>query len=161
MKLPEIVAGVENLTQKFLEHRGFPQCIRAIDGTHIPIRRPNQNYADHSNRKGFTFINAQAHCDYLCCFLDVLMKWPGSVHDSRIFLQSNLNQKLRNKFVPSCERQIVEGEVKVPICILEERVHPFLPFLMKEYPKGGKNERKQYFGYRLSWVFFHVLVWVI
>ena len=64
MKLPVAVAEVENLTQKFLEHHGFPQCIGAIDGTHIPIRQPNQNYADYINRKGFSFINAQALCDY-------------------------------------------------------------------------------------------------
>ena len=37
MKLPETVADVENLTQKFLEHHGFQQCIGAIDGTHIFI----------------------------------------------------------------------------------------------------------------------------
>ena len=94
MKLPETVAEVENLTQRFLEHHGFPQCIGAIDGTHIAIRQPNQNYADCINRKGFTSVNVRALCDYRYCFLDVVMRWPGSVHDSRIFLQSNLNQKL-------------------------------------------------------------------
>ena len=113
MKLPETVAEVENLTQRFLEHHGFPQCIGAIDGTHIAIRQPNQNYADCINRKGFTSVNVRALCDYRYCFLDVVMRWPGSVHDSRIFLQSNLNQKLWNKFVPSCEKQIVKGEMKV------------------------------------------------
>ena len=150
MKLPETVAEVENLTQRFLEHHGFPQCIGAIDGTHIAIRQPNQNYADCINRKGFTSVNVRALCDYRYCFLDVVMRWPGSVHDSRIFLQSNLNQKLWNKFVPSCEKQIVKGEMKVPICILGDPAYPLLPFLMKEYPKGGKDEREQYFGYRLS-----------
>ena len=98
MKRPETVAEKENLTQKFLEHHGFSQCIGAIDGSHIPIRQPNQNYADYINRKGFTSINVQALCDYRYCFLDVVVKWPGSVHDSRIFLQSNLNQKLRKNF---------------------------------------------------------------
>ena len=79
-----------------------------------------------------------------------MVKWQGSFHDSRKFLQSNLNQKSRNKFVPSCEKQIVEGEMKVPICILGDPAYPLLPFLVKEYPKGGKDEREQYFGYRLS-----------
>ena len=147
MKLPETVAEVENLTQRFLEHHGFPQCIGAIDGTHIAIRQPNQNYADCINRKGFTSVNVRALCDYRYCFLDVVMRWPGSVHGSRIFLQSNLNQKLWNKFVPSCEKQIVKGEMKVPICILGDPAYPLLPFLMKEYPKDGKDEREQYFGY--------------
>ena len=142
MKLPETVAEVKNLTQKFLEHHGFPQCIGAIDGTHIPIRQPNQNYADYVNKKGFTSINVQALCNYRYCFLNVVVKRPGSVHDSRIFLQSNLNQKLRDKFVPSCEKQIVEGEMKVPICILGDPAYLLLLFLMKEYPKGEKDERR-------------------
>ena len=94
MKLPETVAELENLIQNFLEHHRFPQCIGAIDGTHIPIRQPNQNYADYINRKGFTSINVQALCDCHYCFLDVVVQWPGKVHESTIFLQSNLNQKL-------------------------------------------------------------------
>ena len=40
--------------------------------------------------------------------------------------------------------------MKVPICILGDPAYPLLPFLMKEYPKDGKDEREQYFGYRLS-----------
>ena len=80
-KLPETVAEVEILSQRFLEHHGFPQCIGAIDGTLIPICQPNQNYADCINRKGFTSVNVRALCDYRYCFLDVVMRWPGSVHD--------------------------------------------------------------------------------
>ena len=64
IKLPETVVEVENLTQNFLEHDGFPQCIGAIDGTRIPICQPNQNYADYINRKRFTSINVQALYDY-------------------------------------------------------------------------------------------------
>ena len=94
IKLSETVVEVENLTQIFLEHDGFPQCIGAIDGTRIPICQPNQNYTDYINRKEFTSINVQALYDYRYCFLNVVVKWPGSVHHSRIFLQSNLNQKL-------------------------------------------------------------------
>ena len=56
---------------------------------------------------------------------------------------------MRNKFVPSCEKQIVEGRMKVPICILGDPSYSLFPFLMKLYSKGGKDERKQDFGYRL------------
>ena len=64
--------------------------------------------------------------------------------------ESNLKQKLRNKFVPSCIEQIVEDEMKVPICILGDSGYPLPPFLLKKYPKGAKDEREQYFGYRFS-----------
>ena len=149
-KFPETVAEVENLNPKFLKHHRFPQCIWAIDGTQIPIRQPNQNYSDYIKRKGFTSISVQTLCDYRYCFLFLVVKWPGRVYDSIIFFQSNLNQKLQNKLVPSCEKQIVKGEMKASIFILGDQAYRFLPFLMKEYPKGEKDEREQYFGNRLS-----------
>ena len=40
--------------------------------------------------------------------------------------------------------------MKVPICILGDPVYPLIPFFMKEYRKGGKDEREEHFGYRLS-----------
>jgi len=32
--------------------KGFSQAVGAIDGTHIPIIRPEQNPADYYNQKG-------------------------------------------------------------------------------------------------------------
>ena len=36
----------------FLEKHGFRECIGAIDGTHIPIKRPSDNSCAYINRKG-------------------------------------------------------------------------------------------------------------
>ena len=82
MKLPQTVAEMENLTQTLLEHHRFPQCIRALDGTHIPIHKLNQNYADNISRRGFTSLNIEVLGDYRYCFSDVMVKWQGIVHNS-------------------------------------------------------------------------------
>ena len=70
------------------------------------------------------------------CFSDVAVKWPGSVHDSRIFLRSTVNNMLRNKVISKCEKVIVDDKISVPVCILGDFAYPLLLFIMKEYPTG-------------------------
>ena len=150
IKLPSTVQEVEELVSGYKKCHGFPQCIGAIDGTHINIQQPNENYTDYINRKGKYSINVQALCDYKYCFTDVVVKWPGSVHDARIFANSNLNRSLRDNIIPSCPKVIVEGEAAVPICILGDPAYPLLPYVMKEFPAGGSTVSEQFFGYRMS-----------
>ena len=92
----------------------------------------------------------QAVCDYRYCFTDVVVNWPGSVHDARIFANSAINKRLREEEIPRGMKVIVEDEDPVPICILGDPAYPLLPFLMKEFPGGGNTAAEQLFGYRLS-----------
>ncbi|CAB4032882.1 nuclease HARBI1, partial [Paramuricea clavata] len=150
IKLPETEDAVKFLVTEFYKIHGFPQCLGAADGTHVPIKRPQENSTDFINRKGRHSINVQACADYKYCFLDVVIKWPGSVHDARRFANLSLNQKLRDGTISSCPRVVVENEDPVPICILGDPAYPLLPFLMKELAEGGKDAQEQFFGYRLS-----------
>ena len=55
------------------------------------------------------------------------MKWPGSVHEARIFF-------------------IVENEPSVPIRLLGDPAYSLLPFIMKEFASGGRTPEEQFFG---------------
>ena len=81
--------------------------------------------------------------------MDVVVKWPGSVHDARMFANSTLNQMLRNEVIPSCKRHILDGEDPIPIFLLGDPAYPLMPYIMKEYAAGGPTPREQYFGYKL------------
>ena len=74
----------------------FPQCIGAADGTHISIKQLLHNATDFINQKSRYSINVQACSRYDCQFMDVVMKWPGNVHDARVFTNSSLNSNLKN-----------------------------------------------------------------
>lgn len=109
------------MVANFDSRYNFPQCLGAIGGTHIEIKRPNENSQDYMNRKQNFLINVQAACDYRFCFFDVVVKWPESVHDARIFANSNISKCLRDGRIPPCPAQLTPNSMPVPVYLLGPR----------------------------------------
>ena len=118
MKVPKSPEKVEHSTSLFLETHGIPQCLGAIDGTYIEIKEPRHHYTDYINRKGYTSISVQTTCDYNYCFMVVAVKWPGSVHDTRISPNSSLNKMLKDGTVSPCAKRIVPNRDPVPVFLV-------------------------------------------
>uniref|UniRef100_A0A8C9XBY9 Harbinger transposase derived 2 n=1 Tax=Sander lucioperca TaxID=283035 RepID=A0A8C9XBY9_SANLU len=73
---------------------GFPRVIGAIDCIHVAISTAlGEHEADYVNRKSFHSLNVQMTCDHECMITSLDSKWPGSVHNSRIFHESMLCQR--------------------------------------------------------------------
>lgn len=74
IKLPTTETSVKEKVTKFYQVFSVPQCLGAIDGTHIEIKQPLLNSSDYINRKSRFTLDVQALCDYHCCFMDVVIK---------------------------------------------------------------------------------------
>jgi hypothetical protein len=66
----------------------FKDCIGAIDGTHIEVTVPASEQPKYIGRHGYTSQNVMAVCDFDMRFTFVVTGWPGSVHDTRVFLDT-------------------------------------------------------------------------
>lgn len=77
--------------RKFYNEAEFPGVVGCIDCTHIPIKSPGgQNPEVYRNRKGWMSLNVQVVCGPGSEILNIVARWPGSTHDSRIFQNSGL-----------------------------------------------------------------------
>ncbi|XP_052806261.1 putative nuclease HARBI1 [Mya arenaria] len=95
--------SVEEFRQNAVQMQGiarFPKVIGAIDGTHINIASPNQHEEIYVNRKGKHSINVQVVFDGWYTIIDVVARWPGSVHDRRVLRESSLNNLFENGHMP-------------------------------------------------------------
>ncbi|XP_064637860.1 putative nuclease HARBI1 [Lineus longissimus] len=76
----------------FYELHGFPDVLGCIDGVHIPIQAPSVEEKEiYRCRKGFMSLNVQGIADAKLKFVNIVNRWPGSTHDSRIFNNSRIS----------------------------------------------------------------------
>lgn len=69
----------------------MPGVLSIVDGTHVTVSAlPNAIEHAYMNRKGFHSINVQIACDSKMLITNINARFPGSTHDSYIFLGSQL-----------------------------------------------------------------------
>lgn len=75
-----------------------------MDCTHIKIQSPGGENAEvFRNRKNWFSINTQVIGDANLKICDIVARWPGSVHDTTIFNDSNIRGRFEvNEFAPYC-----------------------------------------------------------
>lgn len=83
------------IKRQFYEIAGLPNIVGAIDCTHVRLKAPSVNDYAFVNRKNYHSINVQVICDAKLSLLNVVAKWPGGTHDSFIFQNSCVGERLQ------------------------------------------------------------------
>lgn len=86
IRFPQTSTEIRSTQVDFYNIARFPKVIGALDCTHVKIISPGGDYAEtFRNRKSWKSINVQAICNANLVITDLVARWPGSVHDERIF----------------------------------------------------------------------------
>ena len=145
---PSTVEEMDLAAEKFKTKFGIPQVIGCIDGTHIAIKKPKENPHDYFCYKMKHSLNCQATCDEKGIFTDVEVRWPGSVHDARVYANSSINKAFISKQLPRNLKEIIPGHALVPPVLLADPAYPLLPNVLKEYASNS-NPKEILFNNRL------------
>ncbi|XP_060882080.1 putative nuclease HARBI1 [Metopolophium dirhodum] len=103
INMPKTQNELQEVQIGFYRRCQFPKVIGAIDCTHIKIQSPNSNIGEQfRNRKGYFSFNVQAVCNSKMEIMNIVARWPGSVHDSTIFDNSLLRAQFENNEFKGC-----------------------------------------------------------
>ncbi|KAM9462843.1 uncharacterized protein Hap1MRO34_016708 [Clarias gariepinus] len=108
---------------------GFPNTVCAVDGCHIPIRRPHcDNPLAYLNRQQFYSVILTGFCDRERRFCHISVGHPGSWHDARAFRLTEVGQVLKED---------PHSLVPQGMHIIGDFAYPLLPQLMRPYRDNG------------------------
>ena len=132
---------MRELVINFESRHGFPEAFGSLDGTHIPIQKPLENWHEFFSYKMKYTVNAQGICDYEGKFIDVDCRWPGSVPDTKVFSNSTVNEMFRDGSLPLLHTSLPPGFDKIPVLLQGDPAYTLLPYCMKEFTTSTTNEQ--------------------
>ncbi|XP_030621103.1 protein ANTAGONIST OF LIKE HETEROCHROMATIN PROTEIN 1 [Chanos chanos] len=153
--LPETIQmpNTEKLKEMalYFEHRwGLPQCVGAIDGSHIPLVAPQEYHTEYFNRKGWYSIVLQAVVDGRGLFWNVYTGQPGSLHDARVLRLSALWDLAERGQLFSQQLRSIGGQ-DIGHYILGDAAYPLASWLMKPFPDNGHlTQQQEVFNHKTS-----------
>lgn len=108
----------------------FPCAIGAIDCSLFAIKKPPIHGDEYICRKNFPALNAQATCNAHEMFTSCDCTWAGSVHDARIWRNSEVQRAL--------------NENSVGALVLADQAYPLTPWVMPIYRNPVTHEQRVY-----------------
>ena len=113
ISMPTTNDEIEQNRREFFNVAGMPGIIGAVDGTLIRIQEVGgaMNKTMFFCRKQYYAINTQIVCDANAKVLDIVARWPGSIHDQTVFSHPRIHRRFANgEFVRNARQAILLGD---------------------------------------------------
>ena len=116
----------------------FPNCVGAVDGTQIPIKKPWENPEQYLNHHKTHSIVTMLVVNHHGALTYVSARWPGSVHDSRVLQESFL-------------QDVLDWNLLSEYYLLGDQGYCLQANLLTPYPRSGPlTEEQIYYNECLS-----------
>ncbi|OWZ12341.1 hypothetical protein PHMEG_00014514 [Phytophthora megakarya] len=125
------------IAQRIQAKHGFVNCVGIVDGTLLPLApKPRHNGEDYYSRKASYAVNALVTCDDGARVRSIVVGWPGSIHDNRVWINSPVALRPAGHF--QCNERFRSSNIMIPA--------------FKKPPKTELHPDNNYFNTRLAQV---------
>ncbi|GMF33011.1 unnamed protein product [Phytophthora fragariaefolia] len=129
------------LSQKMAVGFDCPNCVGLVDGTLLPLAfKPALSGEDYYTRKGGYAINALIFCDDMAKVTYMVVGWPGSSHDNRVWSNSAIYNRPLDHFDNG---QYILGDSAF-------RASRYIVPAYKKLQGGVISREKEFFNYKLA-----------
>jgi hypothetical protein len=139
--LPSSEEQWEAIADEFDRRWSFPHCIRALDGKHVVVQRPENTVGEFYNYKGTQSIIFMATVDANYCFTYVNVGCQGRISDGGVFRNTEFCGKLENNDLYLPQGEVLPGRtIPVPYKILADDSFPLTRHTIKPYETDFKKD---------------------
>ena len=150
-QMPSTPDGWRTVAEGFASRWNFHHCVGALDGKHIPIKKPRKSGSIYYNYKGFYSVVLMAAVDSEYCFMWCSVGYAGSSSDAGIYKRSRLKRGLDHRTLGLPDPEPIRGDDRdIPYFFVGDDAFPLQPFLMKPFPMRFLTPAQRIFNYRLS-----------
>lgn len=142
IQFPSTRAEIAKKIEGFSEISKVPNVVAAIDGSHIPIKKPCINHEDYFNRKHFYSYLVQGVVDADGLFLSIATGFPGSLHDARMLRLSEFHRAAENEDILTEPALDLQGTVIRPL-VVGDSAYPLRSWLLPVIKNNGSLTRPQ------------------
>lgn len=140
------------IADKFARRTNFPNCLGAVDGKHIRLKKPNCTGSEFINYKNFFSVVLMPVVDTDYCFISIDIGSHGSASDSHVFQRSYFGKRLERfqLHLPDKQQLPNDNGPSMPFVFVADEAFALGEHMLRPYGRQNLNEGKKIFNYRLT-----------